>query len=195
MCGVTEWVTRSPIELSGDSWKISPAGISILSPWLAMMITVPRRLTCVGLGSHLLCISILIIGIIRHGIGIPPNAFYKYFVFIFQKNQLSIVLAAIDCLVSHWPDICPNSLAKTSHWIKIKICSLHFGRRSHPRTQSGGPTQSSLGSSQICEKKILFSCKLIIIIMRGWFGHCWFQCVSLTLIRLGGWDQTCSVGR
>ena len=25
--------------------KISPAGMSILSPWLAMMITVPRRLT------------------------------------------------------------------------------------------------------------------------------------------------------
>ena len=121
-------VTGHLLSCLGTAEKIwiSPAGISILSPWLAMMITVPRRLTCVGLGSHLLCISILIIGIIRHGIGIPPNAFYKYFVFIFQKNQFSIVLAAIDCLVSHWPDICPNSLAKTSHRIKINICSLQF---------------------------------------------------------------------
>ena len=55
-------------------------------------------------------------------------------------------------------------IGKILYDIQVKIGSLHFGRMSHPRTQSSGPTLSGPGWTQICKRAF----KFFKIIKRGW---------------------------
>ena len=47
-------------------------------------------------------------------------------------------------------------IGKILYDIQVQIGSLHFGRKSHPRTQSGGPTLSGPGWTQICKRAFKF---------------------------------------